>query len=168
MSSPKLIVFSGLPGVGKSTLAAALAQEIGAVYLPVDPVEAALSDNPDTPDDVEDKGYRVLWALAAHNLAHGLDVVGDCVNPVSETRLGWRQTAHAQAADLLEIEVICSDKALHRERVMARRKANGTRVPTWASVSARDYTPQTGSRLIVDTAELSPEAALARILDALF
>jgi predicted kinase len=37
-----LIVFGGLPGVGKTALARAVAQELAAAYLRVDAIEAAM------------------------------------------------------------------------------------------------------------------------------
>lgn len=39
-----LIIFSGLPGSGKSTIARALAQRLGAVYLRIDTIEQAIRD----------------------------------------------------------------------------------------------------------------------------
>ena len=37
-----LIIFSGLPGSGKSTIARALARRLGAVYLRIDTIEQAI------------------------------------------------------------------------------------------------------------------------------
>lgn len=39
-----LIIFSGLPGCGKSTIARALAKRLGAVYLRIDTIEQAIRD----------------------------------------------------------------------------------------------------------------------------
>ena len=41
----RLIVFSGLPGSGKSTIARGLATKIGAVWLRIDSLEQAIRDS---------------------------------------------------------------------------------------------------------------------------
>ena len=44
MSKAILFIFSGLPAVGKSTLARFLVKEFGAVYLRIDTIEQGLKD----------------------------------------------------------------------------------------------------------------------------
>ena len=39
-----LVVFSGLPGTGKTTIASQLARQTGAAYLRIDVIEQALRD----------------------------------------------------------------------------------------------------------------------------
>ena len=88
-----LIVFSGLPGTGKSTLAKALATHLQAVYLRIDSIEQALRDSGALRQDVDTSGYQVANIIALDNLKAGLKVVADCVNPVSESREVWADTA---------------------------------------------------------------------------
>jgi len=165
---PRLVVFAGLPGSGKSTLARELARQLGAAWLRIDTIETAIADA-DTP--ITDEGYRAAYALAEDNLRLGLDVVGDSVNPWMETRDAWRDVASRAGADVLEVEVVCSDEVEHRRRV-------GTRVsdipsltpPIWQEVLDRDYRPWTRQRLVVDTAgrevEECVEEIRARLSDA--
>jgi len=59
-----LIVFGGLPGTGKTTLARAFAQERLATYLRIDTIEQALRSSDVLAGDVGPAGYIVAYALA--------------------------------------------------------------------------------------------------------
>jgi predicted kinase len=158
-----LIVFSGLPGVGKTTIAKALAARRSAAYVRVDAIEHALGQW--SGQDIGNAGYVVAFAIAASNLKLGNCVVADSVNPVAESRHGWRDVARGvEGARILEVEVICSDKAEHRRRVEARRPdIAGFTLPDWAAVSAHEYVARSEPRLVIDTARLSADAAVATI-----
>ena len=91
--TPTLIVFGGLPGTGKTTLARALARDLGATYLRIDEIEQAIRDSGLNSEEVGVSGYRVGYALAESNLRLGAAVVADSVNPLRITRLSWRSVA---------------------------------------------------------------------------
>src|ERR1051325_6353574 len=134
---PTLIVMSGLPGTGKSAIARALAEAIGATWLRIDTIETAIAD---APGQLEDAGYRVAYAVAADNLRLGRDVIGDSVNPWGLTRDAWRDAGLGAGARVVEVEVVCSDVEAHRRRVETRPSdVPGLVPPTWAEVVGRDY-----------------------------
>lgn len=58
-----LIIFSGLPGTGKTAIARELAFQIGAVYLRIDSIEQAMRDSQRV-NEIEDGGYRMAYAIA--------------------------------------------------------------------------------------------------------
>ncbi|UOA14802.1 hypothetical protein DSM109990_01612 [Sulfitobacter dubius] len=94
-----------------------------------------------------------LAAIAKDNLLLGFDVITDTVNPIEISRQLWTKTASDGAAHLLNVEVICSDKALHRKRVETRiSDIKGLVVPNWHEVFKRTFEPWKCDRLIVDTA----------------
>ena len=158
-----LIVFAGLPGTGKSTLAAALARDMAAVYLRVDTIEQAIRDA-GWAGDIGPAGYLVGYALARSNLRLGRPVVADSVNPVAPTRDAWRAVAVQAGAAMAEIEIVCSDPAEHRRRVESRVvDVPGLALPSWQEVVEREYAPFDRDRLVLDTARLPPPAALAQI-----
>ncbi|HEY0649445.1 AAA family ATPase [Phenylobacterium sp.] len=159
---PRLVVFAGLPGSGKSTIARELARRLGAVWLRIDTIETAIADA-ETP--IADEGYRAAYAVAADNLRLGLDVVGDSVNPWMETRDAWRDVGLAARAEVIEVEVVCSDEAEHRRRVETRTSdVRRLTPPTWQEVTDRDYRPWTRERLVVDTADRDVDACVAEVM----
>ena len=160
----RLISFSGLPGVGKTTLARALSTHINAIHLRVDSVEVALKNSALKIHPAEDAGYLVLKSLAKDNLLLGFDVVVDTVNPVPSSRKLWTNCAIEAEATLIDIEVICEDEDIHRNRVETRvSDIDGLIVPTWAEVKERHYEPWIEDRIIVDTSKLSIPECVEKI-----
>ncbi|MBR0698059.1 AAA family ATPase [Bradyrhizobium lablabi] len=156
--APALIVFGGLPGTGKTTISRELIRRLGATYLRIDAIEQALRV---AGHAVGAMGYVVANALAAENLELGRIVVADCVNPVLASRVGWRETALQKSASVVEIEVICSDVVLHRQRVETRTSdIRGLKLPTWHEVVNRDYEPWDREHLVLDTAVSSLDLLL--------
>ncbi|HKR24469.1 MAG TPA: AAA family ATPase [Allosphingosinicella sp.] len=148
-----LIVFSGLPASGKSSIARALAQRIGAVWLRIDSIEQAIRESGIAPGSLDDAGYRAAYALAEDNLRLGRDVIGDSVNPWMLTRDAWRAAGLRAGAKVVEVETICSDEAEHRRRAEARASdVPGLTLPDWETVIGRDYHGWDRDHLIVDTA----------------
>ncbi|AZD01707.1 AAA family ATPase [Pseudomonas chlororaphis] len=158
-----LIVFSGLPGSGKTTIARALASHLRATYLRIDNIEQALRNGGLV--EVGKAGYDIANALARSNLALGNRVVADCVNPVAESRQAWQGIAEAEQSPLLNIEVVCTDVAEHRRRVENREAdVPGLRPPSWQSVLDHDYQAWSGERLTLDSSLLSPAEAVRIIV----
>jgi predicted kinase len=159
-----LIVLSGLPGAGKTTIARAVATALGAIHLRIDTIEQALRDAGIT---VESEGYRVAYAIAEENLRLGRIVVGDCVNPWPLTRDAWGLTAERAGVRIVDVEVVCSDQGQHRRRVESRAAdIPGHRLPTWTEVVERDYRPWTTDRLVIDTAVVDVQESVRRIVAA--
>jgi predicted kinase len=156
-----LIVFSGLPGTGKTVVARELARRIGAVHLRIDSIEQALRRGGSR---VESEGYDVAYAVAEDNLRLGRTVIADCVNPWTLTRDAWRSVATRADVAALDVEIVCSDAAEHRRRVESRAPdIAGHGLPSWQDVVQRDYHAWDRDRLVVDTAACDVDACVAAI-----
>lgn len=115
-----LVSLSGLPGVGKTTLAKRLAARTRAIHLRVDSVEAALKRSALSIHPAEDAGYLAIASIAKDNLLLGFDVIADTVNPIEISRKLWVKTASDGGAHLMNVEVICSDKVSRTRQHLAK------------------------------------------------
>ena len=159
-----LVVLSGLPGVGKTTIARELARAMAAVYVRIDSIEQVLRN---AGWRVEGEGYRVAHAVAEDNLALGRPVVADCVNPWPLTRTEWRCVAEGAGVRVVDVEIVCSDADEHRRRVESRvPDIEGQKLPAWPDVLERDYRAWDGERIVIDTARLNVEQSVRAILSA--
>jgi predicted kinase len=132
MVRPKLIVMSGLPGTGKSSIAESVGQALGVPVFAKDWLEAALrraglAQTPEQAQEVGYAGYELLSALAERQLRLGQSAILDSVASTESIRATWRTLASAYVANWYVVECICSDAAVHRERLQSRKRG----IPDW-------------------------------------
>ncbi|WP_145577997.1 AAA family ATPase [Yersinia alsatica] len=153
-----LIIFGGLPGTGKSTIARLLAERLKAVYLRIDTIEQAIRSADSAGENMAmgPTGYFVAYELARENLRLGSTVITDSVNPMTLTRNAYRDIALSANVPFLEVEIICSNLDEHRLRVENRTPdIKGLTLPDWKKVINRHYEPWDRIHLQLDTAQLS-------------
>jgi predicted kinase len=165
-----LVVIGGLPGVGKTTVARALAGRLGAAHLRIDAFEASLVRQGLVPDRAEfgPHGYALALAAADTCLTAGTDVVVDAVFPVAAARRPFRDLAARHGTPAHWVRLICSDPGEHRRRVEGRAAdLPGHVVPDWAAVRRRDVDQWHERHTVVDTATGDPTAAVLTVLAAI-
>jgi len=154
----KLIVFSGLPATGKSSVAEAVARESGIPLFAKDWLAATLKHlgigySESGSSILGQAGYELLATLAQQQLRLGQSAILDSVLSWESTRHCWRKIAAGYGAEWYVIECICSDEVLHR-MLLADRRYNipGWQELVWAEVERvrAYYKPWNEERLILD------------------
>ncbi len=125
----KLILFSGIPGTGKSTLSEDIARTLHIPVFSLDWVLGAmlLSNLRVQKQDYSTTAEALLTMLIQRQLMLGQSAILDTpANTVSE-RKRWQNLAQSYSAAFYGIETICSDIVLHRRRVEGRKRG----IPGW-------------------------------------
>src|ERR1700761_3421423 len=163
---PMLIIFGGLPATGKTTIARDLARQLGATYLRIDTIEQTLRDS--TTMTISDEGYRIANAVAEDNLRLGQTVIADSVNPIQLSRDAWLGVAHRAHVRAAEVEILCTDPQLHRQRVETRTVSIiGLKLPVWEEVISREYEPWKREHIVIDTAVRTVAESVQELREAL-
>jgi len=151
--SPRLVLFSGPPGVGKSALSYWLSREMGWAVLSKDGVDQGLKVCPTCPPVA---GYEVMFSLAELNLRNGASVILDAVFGLPDFRRRAIDVAARYGARFHAIACFCSDHELWRQRVERRPEAvRGWTPADWAEATrvAGYYQPWASPHLALDAAQ---------------
>ena len=138
MDAPNVVLVTGPPGTGKSTLASGLAPELNATVLGWDWAMAAMTwcepvQATFTSLDLATYrriGWSILWSLGEAQLREGRSIVLDGLARKEEVAAS-RALARRLGARPLVVATECSDVSLLRARVEGRHRA----IPGWHELS---------------------------------
>lgn len=174
--NPVVVVVTGLPGTGKSTLADAIAASIGAPAFSGDWLMGALTPSRILVDVERSASLSVyeglLRSLFTRQVILGQSAIVDCVVD-DETIERWSGAVTELGGRLVTVECVCTDKQVHRSRVDGRVRG----IPGWHEIDwnhvefmRRELKPLHSPRLILDAvvpADVNLERALAHIESAM-
>jgi predicted kinase len=155
MMRPTFVIFSGLPGTGKSALADRLARELHWPLLCIDDlascIPVAMDRNTYT---FWDQAISALLLMAEAQLKLGISVIADSIF-MNLDRFHARAIAYLTGARLLPVHTFVSDEAVWEKRVSTRFQVSDPAdgVASWSQVTAQrgGYRPwDAGTALFVD------------------
>lgn len=148
-----LIVFAGMPGSGKTTLARMVATHLSLPILSKDRVQRVLRDHHLAAEHTGD-GYYVILDMADQQLELGISVILDATFPLDHFRLVASETAARHKARFCPLYCTCSDDRIWRERMTDRAQY----IPGWRPVGWDDvlrmreyYQPWDDNAVILDS-----------------
>lgn len=148
-----LILFAGMPGSGKTTLARIAARNLGLPVFSKDRMQRVLRDHHLAAENTGD-GYYIILDLADEQLSLGISVILDATFPLDHFRTVASEIAARHHARLCAFYCYCSDDAVWEKRMTSRVQY----VPGWKPVGWDDvlrmrqyYQPWDDNAMLIDS-----------------
>lgn len=168
MIDTTLILFAGMPGSGKTTLARMVAKRLGLPVFSKDRMQRVLRDHHLAQENTGD-GYYMILDLADEQLSLGISPILDATFPLDHFRLVASEIALRHKARFCAVYCHCSDDDLWRSRMEDRVQY----VPGWRPVGWDDvlrmrqyYQPWDDNAVVIDSCH-PPQENFAIVLDAI-
>lgn len=168
MSQAFAVWVTGLPASGKSTVTRELQISLAAAGFEAEVLESDTVRQVTTPvptyfREERDFFYRALAFCGSRLVAHGVPVIFDA----TATRRAYRDLARTLIPRFVEVAVVCPlEVCQQRDRKGTYRKALEGKSSTVPGLQ-ESYEPPLQPDVVIDTTQLGPEVAAAKIMEEL-
>ncbi len=152
-----IILFCGLPGVGKTTLAEALAPLVDdAVVLSTDKIRKELIPKPTYAIEEKSLVYNVMLLIAKYLHNAGVNCILDATFNTERSRRQAIDKVGTKRSQIHIVECVCPEDVT-LARIKSRREGySDADVSVYINMK-RIYEPITEDHIVVDTSKRSPE-----------
>jgi len=151
---PTFVIFSGLPGTGKSTLANCLSRELQWPLLRIDDVAGTIPENADY--HFWDEKVSLLLSIAEEQLKLGISVIADSIF-MGADRLHAQEISGNQGALFCPVYCYPSDEKIWEKRVNARVETfQHSSIASWEQIKHQSqwFAPwKSGTGLFIDAVD---------------
>jgi predicted kinase len=148
-----IVIVCGLPAVGKTSLAAHLAQLINAVVLSSDKVRKELITRPTHSKQEIRLIYDIILLIAKYLHNSGLNCIIDATFNKEKLRKKFKKKLELQDAQVIIVECICPESIVI-QRLKARRNDYSDADFTIYRRMKKSYEPIREDHITVDTSQL--------------
>lgn len=159
---PKLLMITGLPGTGKTTVASALAKRLQAEHFNTDMIRQEMGLRGQYDPETKEQVYSILLERTREALAAGKTVVVDGTFYRSKLRDEFRQQLNAQLIPIYWLELWAEDELI-RKRVSKARAYSEADFEIYLKIKAT-YEPILEPHLRLESKDANLEQLVEEII----
>ncbi len=151
-----IVIVCGLPGTGKTTVAKALAERLGAALIRTDVVRKEILQNITHSSEERLLVYELVFQAAQHRLQSGLDVVLDGTFFSKELRDEAANIARKYKTDLKIVECVCNEELAKKRLSLRKNDASDASLSVY-EVEKGTFEPIKEKHVVADTSKDTKE-----------
>lgn len=144
-----LLVFCGLPGTGKTTVANIIAKKFGIVVISTDYIRKRIFEKPTYQKFEKEIIYKVMLLLAEHLSKSGTCIL-DAVFTKGKNRNAVKEMAKKNDTQVCFIEFVCDEDIIFKRIAGKKRKLSDADYGIYLKLK-KEYEPIEFEHIVVDT-----------------
>ncbi len=145
-----IIIVCGLPGTGKTAVAKALAERLGATLIRTDVIRKEMLQNITHSSEERLLVYELMFQAAQHRLQSGLNVVLDGTFFSKNLRNEAANIARKYKTGFKIVECVCGEELVKKRLSLRKNDASDASFPVYKA-EKKTFEPVVGKHITIDT-----------------